>query len=665
MSNVEQIFKYPKPEIIRMEKDYKRLFGNKMAQFIEQEAHVISAAYHDQCAHILVDRFIEINKVVQSVPENPSKKQYDQIVQQILSLAEPSAIANEIQRVVNNSDVYEYYKYFIEKSDKDVFHQLYVKCAFTKEATINLNQLAMGQMKSSIDDLSEYIKSLQAHNQLINSIQERRKGDSFIKTGASIVGLGLGIPFLGMGLGALIGAGDKKKIQESLGNIFNHIDFLEESLYETVDKLGDSLYLLFLTLIGGTFIAVNHTLNTQNLRIEQMNDEHIVTYALTPEEKTKFEKWFHVSITGITQLVKEKRWSEAIRIVKEMHQMIADTPIHSQYEIEPNKSALYIAHVYYYAIYQEALLEEYRAGHIDSFLTQSKAFWDTLILYPLEKDFPSFASHPAHFIFLYVKQYMHRYPNELYWMNKSVEYISKRRENNILLGEYGENTTDYAQNVMIYFLMTEFYNDVMKLKTRRNDIKVKEFNYKQITNEQVEHLIAIDNALNHPDALTKFLHSIKDRQKKEKRVPFIRWSIRIAAAAILLIFLVMVSNPIMGMLDDAKNSAGEKISESTTFIGDKWESVKLNVSSLWSSLFEDEENNEVTTFPKQVIITEPAVNIRDKPSLDGYVIVTGYMDEFYNYLNEEQTDATGVTWLTIQLSDGRIAYVSKKVATIQ
>ena len=198
MSNVEQIFIHPKPEMLRMEEDYKRLFGNKMAQFIKQEAHEISSTYHDQCARILLDRFIEINKVVQSVPENPPKKQYDQLVQQILSLAEPSLMANEIQRIVNNSDVYEYYKSFIEKSKNDIFHQLYINCAFTKEATINLNQLAMGQMKDSIDSLSEYIKSLQVHNQLISKIQEKRQGDSLLKAGASIVGLGLGIPFLGM-----------------------------------------------------------------------------------------------------------------------------------------------------------------------------------------------------------------------------------------------------------------------------------------------------------------------------------------------------------------------------------------------------------------------------------------------------------------------------------
>ena len=665
MNNVEQLFKFPKDEIRRIEGDFRKTFGNTMSQFIEQEARIIASNYHDQCAHILVDRFIEINKVVKELPAEPTKKQYDKFVQDILSLAEPSEIANEIEIVITNTDVYQYYQDFINRSDGDLFHQVYIKCAFSKEATILLNQLAMSQMKASIDQLHQYINSLREHNQLIKRIQEKRQGDSILKTGASIIGLGLGIPFLGMGLGALLGGGDKQKIQESLGNIFDHIDFLEESLYDTVDKLGDSLYLLFLTLVGGTFIAVNGALHTQNIRIEKMDDNNTIIYALTHEEKEKFEKWFHVSITGITELVKEKRLLEAIRIVKEMHQMIADKPLHSFHEIVPNKSALYIAHVYYYAVYQEALLVEYRAGHIDSFLTQSKAFWDTMILYPLEKDFPAFASHPAQFIFLYVKQYMRHHPNELYWLNKADEYISIRHENIVLKGEHGENPKDYAQNITIYFLVSEFYRQTNKIKTNRSDRKYTEQFYRQLTDEKLAQLIAIDSALNQPDALTEFLHTIYERRKKAKRAPFIRWSLRLAVATVFLALLIVVSKPIIQKIGDTTEVVSYKFSESTSFLGEQWVSLKSSVTGIWSSVFGNDVGITSSVSAQQVMIIEPTVNLRETPSLEGNIIATGYANETYSYLSEEQVDTVGVTWLTIQLTDGRIAYVSKKVTVIR
>lgn len=76
MSNVEQLFKLPIDEIRRMEGDFNKIFGTTMAQFIQQEAKVMASNFHDKCAHILVDRFIEMNKFVKELPAKPSKKQY-------------------------------------------------------------------------------------------------------------------------------------------------------------------------------------------------------------------------------------------------------------------------------------------------------------------------------------------------------------------------------------------------------------------------------------------------------------------------------------------------------------------------------------------------------------------------------------------------------------
>lgn len=663
MINIEHLFEKPKNEIQSMENDFQKLFGNHLANFIITEAKLISSQYHDKCAHILVDRFVEINKVVGKLPTEPTKKQYNEFVQNILSLAEPAEISKEIGLVINNRDVFKYYSEFLERSDKDYFHELYKKYAFTKENTILLNKLAMVQIKDSINQLNIYIQSLKSHNKLIKSIQEKRKGDGILKTGASIIGMGIGIPFLGMGLGALLGAGDKQKIQESIGNIFNNIDFLEESLYETVDKLGDSLYLLFLTLIGGTFISVNNALKTQNIHIKKMNKKNEVIYSLTSEEKLKFEKWFQVSITGITELVKEKRWPEAIRIVREMHKMIADKPIHSHHQVLPGKSALYLAHVYYYAVYQEALLAEYYAGYIESFLKQSQAFLDTLILYPLEKDFPAFASHPSVFLFLYVKNYIGHQPNKLFWPEKASEYISKRHENVVLEGEYGENPIDYSKNMTHFFIIVQFYDQINKTKLIKNERKYIELMYQAITDEKIKQLIMIDQSINQPDEFTEFLQTLSNKKKKARRAPYIRWSFRLVVVGLILALLVVVSRPLIPKVLNTTNAIGDRFSHSIEFLDEKWNSFKTSSSELWASIFNNMTGD--TNDLGSIVITEPTVNIRETPSLNGRVIETGYAEETYSFLNEEQVDKDGVTWLTIKLSDGRKAYVSKKVSSIQ
>src|SRR5690606_22841994 len=124
-----------------------------------------------------------------------------QFVHDILSLAEPAAIYKEMEMVVLNSDVYHYYEDFIKLSERDMFHQLYVNYSFTKDAVMQMNQMAMGQIEDSIHQLHRYINSLHEHNQLIQRIQEKRQGTGILKTGASLIGLGIGIPFLGAGLG--------------------------------------------------------------------------------------------------------------------------------------------------------------------------------------------------------------------------------------------------------------------------------------------------------------------------------------------------------------------------------------------------------------------------------------------------------------------------------
>lgn len=654
MNKLEKLFTFPKEEIIRLEADLTKQFGITRADFIKKEARQIASQYQDKCAHLLVNRFVEMNQVVEGLPSKPTKKQYDAFVKNILYLAEPAEIAKEMGKVIEQDEVYRAYRDFIERSDRDQFHQLYLKNAFPEATVLRLSQLAMVHMKKSIEQLHHYIDSLHAHNQLINQIQEKRQSTGILKTGASLIGLGIGIPFLGLGLGKLLGAGDKQKIQESIGNIFEHIDFLEESLYDTIAKLGDSLYLLFLTLLGGTFVTVSQVLQSENLCITGMGTDKVIQYSLTPEEKTRFENWYQFSINGISELIKEKRWHDAIESVKKMHHIITGKPIHAKHEIVPNKSALYMAHVFYYSVYQEALLEEYRLGHTDSFLTQAKAFWDTLILYPLEKDLPSFASHPAQFIFLYIKEYIDKHPNELDWLSKADEYIGKRHETNVLKGEFGENPKDYMENVKTFFIGLEFYDHVYKRKAFSKR-KYREKMYSILTEETINHFIEIDNSLQHPDEFTVFLHTIKDKKMKAKRAPYIRWTLRVVIAVLFIMLITVSVKPF-----SPKVTTG--LTDSISFINQKWGSLTSTVGSKWNSIF-DEEDEIVEDFGL-IRIAEDTVNIRQSPSLNGKVIATGYADETYRFLDEEQLDTAGVTWLTIQLSDGQIAYVSKKVVKV-
>jgi len=642
IGQIEQLFQHPPPEIQRLERDLKKEFGTELLFYIKKMANDMTADYHDECAGVLLGRFVEMNKRLKNLPKKPSKEQRDEMMQELLHLAEPAKISGEIQQVINNTDVYEHYQTFITMLEKDIYYELYQKYAFTKEAVVKLNQSAFVHMQSAMEQLNSYIESLRQHNFLVQEIQENQSTNQVLKVGASILGMGVGIPLLGAGLGKLLSSGNKEKIQDSIGNIFNHIEILEDALYTAVKKLGDSIYLLFLILVGGTFISVNKALYSEHGRIKEMTSEQAIVYVLLNDEAYRFEKWYDTSIVGIARLAQQARWQEAIVVVKRMHEQVAAMPIHARHCIRPNQSALYLTHVHYYAVYQESLLAEYRSGHVDSFLTNGEKFLNTIILFPLAKDFPAFASPPAQFIFLYIKHYMEKHNGRLSWMENAEKYIKERHNSPYLLnGEYGNNPADYAENTTAFYVADNFYVTHENIKYSNRIKKREEQQYLSlISEEDINKLVEIDAAIKHPDALTDYLGTLYGRHKKAKRAPLIKWAWRLGIVAVLLIIMLTFSNSIF-----------EKLQSSKTFIGEKWSAVFMK----------DEVEHKVMN----VKIAEHMVNIRKAPSLQGSVIATGYANETYVFLDEEQLDNDGVTWLTIQLADGRTGYVSKKVAVIQ
>lgn len=538
---IEELFQSPTTEIQRIEKDLKTEFGTELQTYIKQIAHDMTAYYHDQCAGILLNRFVEMNELIEKSPKEQSKEQHDGMIREILYLAEPAEILREIQLVINNTDVYGHYQSFLELLKRDIYYKLYLKHAFTKETTIKLNQSAFVHMQSVMEQLNSYIESLRQHSFLVQEIQNSQSTKQVIKTGVSIVGMGVSIPFLGMGLGKIFSYREKGKVQQSLSTIFNHIDSLEEALYTAVKKLDDSIYLLFLTLVGGTFISVNKVLHTVHGRIQKMTSENVIVYTLLDDEARRFEQWYDTSIAGINKLAQQKRWQEAIIVVKKMHEQVASMPIHARHCVRPNQAALYLTHVYYYAVYQESLLAEYRAGHIDSFLINGQKFFNSIILYPLEKDFPEFASPPAQLIFLYIKQYMEKYNGRLCWLENAEKYIKGRHESGYLLnGEYVNDPADYAENTMTFYVAEQFYLTHENTKrVRREDSSAKQKYLSLISNENIKKLIETDASIKHTDALTTYLETLYSQRKKAKRAPLIKWLWRIGiTAAILLIMLV-------------------------------------------------------------------------------------------------------------------------------
>ncbi|APH03538.1 SH3 domain-containing protein [Bacillus weihaiensis] len=54
-------------------------------------------------------------------------------------------------------------------------------------------------------------------------------------------------------------------------------------------------------------------------------------------------------------------------------------------------------------------------------------------------------------------------------------------------------------------------------------------------------------------------------------------------------------------------------------------------------------------------------NIRSEPSLNGKIISSIKQDESVTYLNEQQTDDRGITWLKVETNQGKVGWISDKI----
>ncbi len=539
---VQRVFKDPKAEILNIESDLKNQFDSSVVSFIQNTARQTASYYHDEVSAILLNPIIRLEERLADLSKNPTEQEQSDARHDVMAIFNPIHISSQIQKIVSNKKVYDKYIHFIELVENDSYYNLYQQNSFSEEAVMKFNEFAFVNMEKVIHQLDVYIEDMQRHKDLVKQVQDDQSGRGFLKMGASLLGMGVGIPFLGAGLGLLLGSGDKEKIEKSLDIVFDHVDYVSTALFESVEKVGESLYLLFLTLFSGTFLAVNKSLLTKNARITHISSSHDISYGLVPAEIIIFEKWFSTSLIGIEKLAQKKCWQDAIIAIKKMQELINQTPFHAQHIISDKKSALYIAHVHYFALYQEALLYEYRAGHTESYIKNGEKFFSTLILFPLEKDMPSYASSITEFVFQFIKAHLKNTGELLPWFRYKAGYIEERRRvSHTLSGEMGVGSSDYAKNIQSFLIGDQFYLNYNNLTPIPQGNPLAAY-MKYLKISDIEKLIEIDNALEEPDALTLFLEKLlleKQEAKRTKRLIYMCLAVGLTALTIWILFFML------------------------------------------------------------------------------------------------------------------------------
>lgn len=597
----------------------------------------------EQLREKLYYRYERLNRLEESMPERPTKEDQDHYLKEFFKLTDPSKVSKDLQDAFKfNKLEYEYYD-FTKKMSTQEYGQIFKRYEYPSAFFNNLRGGILHNINLLTGSLKKYTEAIGKHAILIDSINKGKRDKAFIKGGASLLGMLVGIPFAGAGVGALMGKNDHSKINNSLEKVFNNWNSYIESFNQYLKSLEDNYRLAMMTLYGGTLLRVNDQLNVYHFTFHELallSGHYSLT--ITPTERKETEKWIRETTNGIKELIKHKRWKEAIKVSMDLFHIVKQRPITARTELYEGKSTLYITHLYYYLAFQESLLEEYKNGHLDSFYYTAKKLYKDLPLLIQDKDIEEDYSKLGHLLFRFVKEALYRDEiNDLLTIPNYLDRISNRWEKEgVYLGENANSSKKIIDELKSFYIVEQFLQNVLGLKIEPS----KDNNELQtiLNRKQLKELLQIDAEIGSPDKFTEYL---KSQYLKSLWFPWRNLSFSWVAqhkkklASVILVILLLFG--------------GFKYSDELYSLS------KDTFSNL--NWFNKKENVQSTGSMTSLKITTDYANIRSTPSLNSKIIHTVNQSETLRYLNKEQLDKEKRSWYLIQLHDGQKGWISSEI----
>ncbi|SDI64751.1 SH3 domain-containing protein [Planococcus glaciei] len=584
-------------------------------------------------------RYDALSKLDQSFPNKPTKEDKNQYLKEFFRLTDPKQISKELQAALKFNELEKEYQKFIKKLKTQEFGKLFTRYVYPTHFFNKLKQSILQHVKLLINSLKKYTESIGNHAAVLEKIHQNSKDQAFIKGGAALLGMFVGIPFAGAGIGALMNGNDKTILESSMTKVLNQWNSYSEDFDKFMKTLEDNYRLAVMTIYGGTISRVNDQLNLYNYTFESMSllSGHY-TLTITEKESRAAEKWVKKTTFGIKQLILNKQWKESIKISGELFQIIKKQPILARSKLYEEKSTLYIAHKYYYLAFQEALLEEYKNGHKEQFFTTCKKLYQELPLLIQDKDIDSPFAKQGHLLFRFVKEGIENGKVEdlqviLDYWNRVYQ---RTQSTGIFIGEVGLSVNDIQNESKALLLVTNFLEEILGLKDRTADSPDEKRVY--FSAKQIKGLQKIDKEIGKPDKLTQYL---KDEYIKSIFLPWrnfpLEWILKKRQKLLVTILGVVILFSSFALGSEVYNSSNEKSSDNPTTI----------------------EKPSIT----YLTLTVEFANLRDSPTLDGAVITTVGKKDKIQYLNKDKTDSNGTQWHKVLLGNGKEGWISGAIST--
>ena len=638
---LESYFIDANSEYEKMAEDLKQ--GLKPGVFEEVEAFVQKKT--DDAMKMVWERlrlrYDRLEQLEDSLPDEIKKEDRDHYIREFFRLADPGEVSLDLQEAFRFETMESEYSSFVDKMAYQEYGEVFKRYNYPASFFNGLRSAILHHIEQLVIPLKEYTEAIGRHALLLGSIQKGQRNKAFIKGGASLLGMMIGIPFAGAGVGALMG-NDEGRANESLSRVFDNWNEYLDRFAIFLEAMEDQYRLAMMTLYGGTVLRVNAQFGAMHFTFGRMvlvSGEYEYILALTDAERKDTEKWIRRTAEGIIRLIESKDWKGAIGVSSQLAQKMRQRPVTARSEMYEGKSAIYLSYLYYYTAYQEALLEEYRNGHHDSFYSAARRLYKELPLMVQDKD-AALYSQPSELLFRYVKEALKRnQPEDLAAVLNYMKRIEARMDKDgPFIGEMPDSVSVFSREWKGYLLIGQFLRHLSLTKDRPEE----DGQDIQLSMASIKALREIDRSIGMKDELTNYLTKVRwkaaiqpvyaacERQKK-----------KLAAAGCAILLLA-------GSLqygEDLYTWCKEKTADISWF-------KQADVPAL------EKEDIYYRT-------TADEANIRSKPSLESRVLTTVTPSVSLHYLNKKKTDKTGRKWMKIQLPDGQKGWISKDLAKKQ
>ncbi|WP_087974186.1 SH3 domain-containing protein [Oceanobacillus rekensis] len=633
---IEQFFRDTQLEIDHMKKDLQANLQPNVTEELLLFAKHQTGLMMDSVWQNIGWRYNQLQDLDAYFPENPSAEQQQEYRKNFFRLTDPGSISNDLKKALKLDDFELEYWHFINTMEQKEYGAIFKRYEYPEDFFAAIKKGIFNHIEALVGALQRYAEALGKHALILKEMKASQGEKAIIKGSATALGLLVGLPFVGAGVGALLGGNDRSKIADSLGTISKDWNTYEQQLHQFLNRLEEHLELAILAVYGGTILRVNEQLKTLNLQIQNLAmDDYGYILELTPDERLNIYEWVREATAGIQSLIKQGRFQEAIQVANKFHAAVKKHPVVGRDRIEGKLSTLYIAHQHTFMAYEEALLTEYRNGHMDSFYQMAKQLLGELYLLVNNKHLYTVQEE---LLFRFLKEALKRKQHEdIKLTTEYTKRVEERMEKyQLYAGELTERSTpeelalQFNDDYKGYIAIEQFMEEVLGM-----DVGESEGDNPILTRKQWKQLIEIDASIGQVDAFTVFLRKKLWKYAGRK---FNKHKRKIAATAAA----IMIGVTGLQYGDDVYSYGSNKLAsvEWTAWIGGSEEQAQA----------------------KEVFqINTDYGNIRKDASLDAQIVTVVSRDMDLVSLLEIRTDGEGREWYLVEAPDGVQGWISSGI----